>query len=190
MIFRKYIFTLIFVSCIFGNFLNANNLQLSNITFKDKNTIEQSVYISFDLSWDNSWRISSESANWDAAWVFVKFRIGSGVWQHASISASSSDHIAPTGSIINAVSDAKGIFIYRSSIGSGTNNWTGVELKWNYGLDGVPDDVSDMEIKVLGIEMVYVPQASFYVGDGSSFGRLWNVADVNTNPALISQTPI
>jgi len=190
MFFQRYILSLIFVFIVYGNLLNANNLQVSNIQLKDKNTIEQHIYISIDISWENSWRISSESANWDAAWVFIKFRTGSGVWQHASLSTSSSDHLAPGGSTVDAVSDGKGIFIYRSSTGDGNNNWTGVELKWNYGLDGVPDDVTDIEIKVLGIEMVYVPQGSFYVGDGSSFGRLWNVADVNTNPAFISQTPI
>lgn len=190
MFFQRYILSLIFVSGIYGNLLNANNLQISNIQLKDKNTIEQNIYLSFDISWENSWRISSESANWDAAWIFIKFRIGSGNWQHASLSTNSSDHLAPGGSAIDAVSDGRGVFIYRSSIGNGNNNWTGVELKWNYGQDGVSDNVTDMEIKVLGIEMVYVPQASFYVGDGSSQGRLWNVASVNTNPAFISASPI
>ena len=42
----------------------------------------------FDLSWDNSWRTSSGSTNnWDAAWVFIKYRVASGPWQHAKLNA-------------------------------------------------------------------------------------------------------
>ena len=190
MINKRYLFTIIFIFCQIGAFMFANNLQISNINLKDKNTIEKYVHISFDISWDNSWRLSSEPVNWDASWVFIKFRLGSGAWQHATISSNSLEHTAPAGSVINPTSDGKGIFIYRSEVGSGTNNWTGVTLKWNYGQDEFADDASGLEVKVFGIEMVYVPQANFYLGDGSSEGRFWNAADVNTNPALISDTPI
>ncbi len=182
--------SLIFVSLISGVFLKANNLQVSNIQLNDKNSIEKYMYINFDISWDNSWRINSESSNWDAAWVFVKFRIGTGEWKHASLSTDLPDVIIPDGSSIDVASDGKGIFIYRSSTGSGSNNWIGVGLRWNYGQDDFPNDAENIEIKVLGIEMVYVPQASFYAGDGSSIGRIWDASDVNTNPAFISESPI
>jgi formylglycine-generating enzyme required for sulfatase activity len=41
---------------------------------------------------------------------------------------------------------------------------TGVGLRWNYSADGVADDAS-LTVKVLGIEMVYIPSGSFYAGD-------------------------
>jgi formylglycine-generating enzyme required for sulfatase activity len=60
----------------------ANNIQVSNTTLTGQditagaNNAANFALVQFDLSWDNSWRTASP-ANWDAAWVFVKFRLGS-----------------------------------------------------------------------------------------------------------------
>jgi len=170
--------------------LFANNIQVANVRLENKNTAADYVSIVFDLSWENSWRVSSAPSNWDAAWVFIKFRQNGGAWQHATLSSSDTNHDAPIGCNIDAVSDGMGVFVYRSSNGSGTNNWLNIGLRWLYGSNGVDDDATDVEIKVFAIEMVYVPQGSFYVGDGSSIGRLWDANDINTNPALISSTSI
>lgn len=57
----------------------ANGIKVSNVLLSGFNTEENFTLINFDLRWENSWRYSSESGinNWDAAWVFVKFRTGS-----------------------------------------------------------------------------------------------------------------
>ncbi|MBN2756340.1 MAG: hypothetical protein JXR51_04110 [Bacteroidales bacterium] len=177
---------------IFANYypLFANNIQVSNINLTNKNTVSNYITVNFDLSWENSWRINTGASNWDAAWIFIKFRQEGGVWQHATLSSIDENHIAVEGSTIDAVSDGKGVFIYRADNGSGNNNWPNMGLRWEYGTDGISDNATNIEIKVFAIEMVYVPQGQFYVGDGSSTGRLWNLADVNTNPALISTTPV
>jgi formylglycine-generating enzyme required for sulfatase activity len=63
--------------------LMANNIQVSNVSTTGQNTTAGTnnsanyTLVEFDLSWDNSWRTSSGPSNWDAAWVFVKFRVGS-----------------------------------------------------------------------------------------------------------------
>ena len=44
-------------------------------------------------------------------------------------------------------------------------SYTNVNLQWNYGVDGLADD-DRVEVFVFAVEMVHVPQASFYVGDG------------------------
>ena len=62
--------------------------------------------------------------------------------------------------------DGMGVFVYRSANGSGSNAWTNMKIRWNYGTDGVADDAS-LEIKLFGLEMVYTPQGSFYIGDGN-----------------------
>lgn len=104
---------------------------------------------------------------WDAAWVFVKYRVGNGNWQHANISSIASDHIAPSGSTIDPSADGKGVFIYRSTPGTGTVNFSNVKLHWNYAADGVSDAAS-ITVKVFAIEMVYIPEGSFFVGTGSN----------------------
>jgi hypothetical protein len=59
----------------------ANNIVVSNTTLNGQNTSNGTnsalnfALVQFDLSWDNSWR-TANPANWDAAWVFVKFRLG------------------------------------------------------------------------------------------------------------------
>lgn len=58
--------------------VQANDLRISNVALVGQNTTDGYVLVQFDLAWDNSWRLppTLQPANWDAAWVFVKFRSG------------------------------------------------------------------------------------------------------------------
>jgi formylglycine-generating enzyme required for sulfatase activity len=67
------------------------------------------------------------------------------------------------------------VFVYRNAPGNGPNDWKGVTLRWQHGADGVADPSTSLgagpgkaELKVLGIEMVYVPGGAFWVGDGAT----------------------
>ncbi|MFN8257011.1 MAG: SUMF1/EgtB/PvdO family nonheme iron enzyme [Bacteroidales bacterium] len=171
----------------------ANNLQVSGITLTNKNTVNHSVFVQFNLSWENSWRLNTAPANWDAAWIFIKYRVNGGLWNHASISSNDADHVAPSDAFVDAANDGKGAFIYRSETGSGNNSWNSIQLKWLYGVDGVDDNSLNIEIRVFGIEMVYVNQGNFYVGDGlDTYKRLFNANAVNPDPlyALIGPNPV
>jgi hypothetical protein len=97
-----------------------------------------------------------------------------------------SGHTAPTGSTIGAASDGKGIFIYRSENGSGTNNWSDLKLRWNYGTDNVADDAI-VDVKVFAIEMVYIPQGEFDLFNGES-GSLY--ANFNSGDTISSEDAI
>lgn len=170
--FMKRFFTLsLLLSITIISFTEANNLSMTapvlvgpNVSAGPNNAANY-VFVKSDISWENSWRTSSAPNNWDAAWVFVKYKIGSGPWLHATLNTTG--HDAPSGSTISASSDGKGIFIYRSGDGTGSVNFTGMKLRWNYGVDGVLD-ADQVTVKVVGIEMVYVPQGSFYVGSGGT----------------------
>ena len=61
----------------------ANNIQVANVTLTGQNTVDDYTLVEFDISWENSWRVVGGPGNWDAAWVFVKYRIGAGPWLHA-----------------------------------------------------------------------------------------------------------
>lgn len=152
----------------------SNNILVSNVSLTGQNTSAGTnnaanfTFVKFDLSWDNSFRLGTGPNNWDAAWVFVKFQITGGtgctastVWKHATIATSG--HSGPAS--IDGVSDTRGVFIYRSLNGSGTNTWTNFQIRWNYATDGVLDACS-VTVKVFAVEMVYVPTGSFYLGDG------------------------
>ena len=168
----------------------AINLMVENTTFTDRNTTDHYGKIRFDISWDNSWRVSEAPANWDAAWVFAKWKHKSGTeWSHCTLSITDDEHTAPAGSQIEASftkdNNGKGVFIYRNSNGKGSNDWNSVELRWNYGIDGTADDAV-VDVNVFAIEMVYVPQGSFFLGDGASIYAFYDDAERSTTPAHIT----
>jgi len=156
--------------------VRANNAQVSNIALADSDT--GYTHITCDVGWDNSWRVSwTETTpsitltNWDAAWVFVKFRVATNnaPWQHASLSTNKANHSVPAGAALDVgLTSTRGIgvFLYRSDEGSGS--WTNtLKLRWEYALDGV-SKTDKVDVSVLAIEMVYVPQGSFKVGSGGT----------------------
>ncbi len=131
--------------------------------------------IKFNLNWNYSWRLASGINNWDAAWVFFKFRKNHSQWEHVTLK--DSGHTAPSGATIAIglrdpnsaynVTNNRGVgaFIYRDTAGFGTNNFEGIKLIWPYAQDGV--SVGDsLELTLNVIHMVYVPEGSFYLGDG------------------------
>jgi formylglycine-generating enzyme required for sulfatase activity len=61
------------LACCSGS---ANNLTISQPFLLDFNNATGTVDARFTISWQNSWRTTSAPANWDAAWVFLKFRVG------------------------------------------------------------------------------------------------------------------
>ena len=177
--------------------VQANNITVSNISLTQRNATDDYTMVQFDLSWENSWRTSNLNGdgvtNWDAAWVFVKYRVAGGVWQHAWLNNDGHSGTGATiyaglqtpGSAFNATTNpGVGVFIYRSADGTGTFSITGAKLRWNYGANGVAEDAS-VEVKVFAIEMVYVPEGAFYVGSGGAeSGRFKN--GTTNNPFLIS----
>lgn len=174
----------------------ANNIQVENVSLTGQNVISNYIYIQFDISWDNSWKLTKAAPfNWDAAWVFAKWKLKSGgAWNHCILSTTGTDHTAPSGSEIDASftrdDNGKGIFIYRDTSGTGSNDWNKVNLRWNYA-SGMPQMGDDdlVEIKVFAVEMVLVPLGAFYLGDGTSTNTFYN-SDSPTNPALISTTSV
>lgn len=170
----------LFAACAFMLFFTcafANNISVSNVSLTGQNTAEHYTMVKFDIQWENSWRTSSAPNNWDAAWVFVKYRTGTGAWQHAWLN--NTGHINPGGCIISSglldyslpfnatTNPVLGAFIYRDADGTGTFAKNGVQLKWNYGANGISDNAIT-DIRVYAIEHVYVPQGSFYLGSGGN----------------------
>lgn len=168
----------------------ANNLAISNVALTGQDKLNDFILIQFDITWDNSWRVTSAGpstpTNWDAAWVFVKYRLEGGPWQHATLNTTG--HTAPGGSTIDTPSDGKGIFIYRGGDGTGTVNYTGVQLRWNYGVDGLADDEPDVEVQIIGIEMVYVPQGEFAAGSGGTETAAFTLTTINTADASVASS--
>ncbi|MDC0230942.1 formylglycine-generating enzyme family protein [Aureispira] len=138
----------------------ANNLQITNVTLTNDSTL------TFSVSWENSWKIStSPPNNHDAVWIFIKSKNCASVqWQHVNISKNSASHstAAPLEIYIDTqdvASNATGLFLRRSSDGSGNISNVQVSVR----IAGLP--LGQYDFKVFGIEMVQIPQGPFYLGD-------------------------
>ncbi|MBN8701988.1 MAG: SUMF1/EgtB/PvdO family nonheme iron enzyme [Bacteroidetes bacterium] len=177
----KNIFIFIF---LFAFGARSNNVTISSITTSGQdvsagvNNAANFTNIEFDLNWDNSWRRSTGSSNWDAVWVFAKYRIETGgscvssaAWNHCTLSTTDAHHTVTTTNGVaatsNVSSDGKGVFFHRTADGNGSINWDDVKLRWQYVTDGLSDDC-EVTIKLFAIEMVYVPSGNFILGDGST----------------------
>lgn len=141
--------------------LQANNLQLADV-----NVNLGAKTVTFNISWDNSWRYAPgiPPGNHDAVWVFLKYQdctqeqLG---FTHLDLAVGG--HSIGAGLEIVEVSDKKGVFIRRNNNGSGNISATSVTLRYEPTL--VP--VGGIEVRVFGIEMVFVTEGDFYLGDNS-----------------------
>jgi hypothetical protein len=140
-----------------STFAFSNNVLVQNVTTTGNNATNNTIQVQFDLSWDNSWR---DAINWDAAWVFMKFKNASGVWQHVQLNTTGFTNGTGTANTVQVTADKVGAWVYRSALGSGTFSSTTMQLQWNYGLSGLTS-VAGLEVRVYAVEMVYIPQGDF-----------------------------
>jgi formylglycine-generating enzyme required for sulfatase activity len=158
--------------------LFANNVTVGAVVLSGQDTsagpnnAANFTNVQFDLSWDNSWRMSTGPANWDAAWVFIKYRIGTGNYHHGHVSTTAGHHAYQTASdpmTIEPSSDGLGVFVYRSGDGTGNISIQDLALRWVYRANSLApvNDDDQVTVQVFAVEMVYIPTGSFYLGDGN-----------------------
>lgn len=162
-----------FVFGILG--LQANNVRIVE-DVKVGEISGNKAEITFKIAWDNSWR---DDYNWDAVYVFMKTKRTTDVaWRHAFFMES--DHKVSAGydywlgRYTSSNDYRQGVFIYRNSKGRG-NSEVAVTLWWNKGEAGYKDtelQEGAIEMSLQCIEMVYVPQGAYYLGDGASKNSL------------------
>jgi hypothetical protein len=132
--------------------LSANNIKVEDVKY-DKTTKR----VSFKISWENAWRQTADFH--DAAWVFAKYRtVNQPRWEHALIKMNSTATSGVLETKEPAPFDELGFYVRfnTDSIGNVLPTQVSFEVSNVVGL--FPD------FKVFAIEMVYVPQGSFYVG--------------------------
>jgi len=168
---KKVLFTALIISGIVSS-AYANNLELKNLDVVSTNTSANTMTFKLDLSQANSWRNLTAH---DAAWIFVKYSTDAGrTWHHASLAGSGvgpAGYSAPAGFEIAVSADQKGFFFRRGGTSSGPVDAKGIGFVWNYGQDGLGDDVAQAAntlMRVYGLEMVSIPEGAFFAGDGAS----------------------
>lgn len=148
----------------------ANNLSIANVVKTSDNQLR------FDISWDNSWRVSDY---YDAVWIFVKYKNSTEQWQHLDITTTG----ASSGFAGFKTFDDKGLMIYRNSSNTGIGTMTGtIDINFDSSTIG-----SFPDFKVFGIEMVYINEGAFFVGDGVSANRFYQ-GDDDTLPYYVQDS--
>jgi hypothetical protein len=170
-------YTLILVVGLFLTtvLLKANNIVVQNVTTTGNNAANKTIQVQFDLSWDNSWR---DAINYDAAWLFIKFKDANGLWQHALLNTTGFANGTGTANTLQVTADQIGAWVYRSALGTGTFNSTSMQLQWNYGQSGLTG-VTGLEIRLFAIEMVYIPEGEFNVA------KAFNNSTTTSNSGLV-----
>jgi len=147
-------------------------LKITNVS------LEKTGKIKFDISWDEAWK---NNVNCDAAYVFAKFKEGDGEWRHVNLknrSAGGFDYTDQTPEGFSAGQEQsgakvgiwvpytkKGIFIFNTDAESDVR-LRQVTLAWDFEQDGLSiSNFANIQVKVFGVEMVYVPKGKHFVGD-------------------------
>jgi formylglycine-generating enzyme required for sulfatase activity len=162
----------------FSSRVFANAVVISNTSLVNQNTTNKTWQVRFNLTWNNSWK---DNINFDAVWIFCKYRVQSGPWLHATLNTSGFNGGTGTPNNINVACDRVGAFVSRRDQGQGTFTANNMQLQWHYGANGV-NDTNTVSLNIYAIEMVYVPSGPFTIGDGngvnsSSGGSFYAVSE-------------
>lgn len=180
MIFKKHISVksiLTLFGVCFYFFTSANNVKVKWISHKDTYNIGI-----IEVAWDNAWRYDTlEPNNNDAVWIFAKYRNKYEYnWRHLDLTL---DKFDPTLSqnLLNyrIHPNKKGIMVWPKNIGDYETIADRIPLPYHQNIN--LKDIA--EISLHAIEMVYVPNGNFYVGDGRSNNTL---AAKNNLPLLVN----
>jgi len=146
--------------------VHAENIHISNIVLLPHKRDTPAQKVQFDIAWNKSWR---NSDNFDAAWVFIKYSVDNGkTWEHGDltcggINPGGLDRGAGTAVEIIVPEDTCGAFIQRSAPGRGDLNTRNIIFPFLCRGETTGD--IRLKIKLFAVEMVYIPEGTFYAGD-------------------------
>lgn len=120
-------------------------------------------------------------ANYDGVWVFFKYRIAGGDWQHLNMTAN--NIVVPTGFDYyqNSGTNKTGTMIFRDDTNMGTGSVSAGNIRIGVN-NALPYDI---EVRGYAIEMVYIPAPATrsFFGDGDGTTESVNALHYTDNTA-------
>jgi formylglycine-generating enzyme required for sulfatase activity len=170
-------------SILLQNVTQANNIQVASpkIDTASMDSIPGYCAVEFGLSWEHSWRLPARN-NWDAAWVFCKaYTRCLGAWKHANWHEDTTIHrvLSSDNNIplkFRVGKDGVGALVYRSQSGSGP---IGAKLRMWFRFPGTALCTMKNDTVIVGvyaIEMVYIPEVAYQLGDTKNSKTLYNIS--------------
>ncbi len=183
----KIISAAILLSVAFSHLSFANNLNISAVSLATRNPSAKTVTVNFNVSWQNSWR---NKINHDALWLTVRLNNAQASPSPKQLCQVTASGLNPAGTSTGTAnnlemyvpSDRLGAFLRRSTNSiSGNIATQNVQLTVNYQGCGFADS-DQINASILGLEMVYIPQGSFYAGDYNGSSASLNKGTADSNP--------
>lgn len=165
-------------------FVNANNVTIGDIIYDVPAVPGDPGYISFTLSWDNSWRVDNNNHpqnNMDGVLVFFKFRTETGEWQNLSLGAPFNGFPffgLPANFEYASYGNAK--IFHPSTVGKGS-----ISGLFKFSTPALPYDV---EVRAFAVEMVNIPLSSTTFGDGNGLSESTNAFHETDNNYAVYNT--
>ncbi|WP_462252121.1 hypothetical protein [Ferruginibacter sp.] len=140
----------------------ANNVVISNVNLV--NNGGNNIYVQFDISWENSWRILNGPANYDGVWIYFKYKTATGNWVHLNLNSITAADLIPA--TLAYWRSSYGAVMHRSAsnLGIGNISIAGVRLAVD---NTVPYNI---ELRAFAVEMVYIPASTVVNGNGLALG--------------------
>lgn len=169
----------------------ANDLRIDNVRFVNRPEAGE-LRVVFDLSWHNAWHTAR---NHDAAWIFLKLVYGENGARHVKLlpgghRALDVPGLAAPKAQIDVAHDSTGFFVYPVQPHRGDVHWRlSVQLDpafYNPRRDG------QARLEVFGVEMVYVSEGPFILGDPDTtalnFGAFYQSGTAGQPDGLVQIT--
>ncbi len=154
---------------IMNGFATATNISVSNIYLLHEPDKPTSLRARFELKWENAWH---NTKNYDAAWVFFRYQVPPRYQYSIPAKIAPTNHKMLMNHIQNAPDpliqtsdDLFGLFVHPDKTYRGNVHWT-MEVTLDTSIFSNQNiTVWDLHLNVYAIEMVFIPEGAFYVGD-------------------------
>lgn len=153
----------------------ATNLKVAHIQM---NYVEEEAGLSewsarFTISWENAWR---NGRNHDAAWIFFKLKNKEGRPRHLQLDPGRLSVIAMGGSPMpkaemKASPDSLGAYLYLGESYRGNVSYT---VKVHFAAPSGRLNIWENTLEVHALEMVYIPEGPFTLGDPDTLALQYN----------------
>lgn len=151
--------------------LQADNIKISDLKVNLPDAPNLPLQVHCSLYWENAWK---NRVNHDAIWLFLKFKPADPSYNSRHVRVLPNGNQFKTTSIACGASDLKvspdsmGIFISLADDYQGTVAWM---LNLQYDVSRLSNfDLKKGEWLLYGLEMVYVPESPFFLGDPGKGG--------------------
>lgn len=167
--------TLTLLFCCFLAPGKAANLKVEHVQM---NYVEEKAGLSewsarFTISWENAWR---NGRNHDAAWIFFKLKSKEGQLRHLPVSPNDMSIIPIEGSPmplarLKASADSLGVYLYLDESYRGNVSYS---VKIYFTTPPPRLNIWENILEVHALEMVYVPEGPFTLGDPDTLALQYN----------------